>query len=229
MEELRKFWAIAIYLSVMLAAFAWYQRFVLADSGVSYFHYGAALVEALILAKVILIGQALGLGRRFEGSRLIVPVMVKSVLFAIFTAVFALVEHLIEGLLHHETWNQIGAGMVSAGQSVILARTVMVVVTLVPSSLSGKPIVCWATRSCSTCFFASALPDFRGPCQRRMLTPDRTSPAIVPFANAIHPLLNLGEGQSSKGRATDDEQSTSFDPSATGSAHPKSCRIPALR
>lgn len=104
---------------------------MLADSGVSYFHYGAALVEALILAKVILIGQALGLGRRFEGSRLIVPVMVKSVLFAIFTAVFALVEHLIEGLLHHETWNQIGAGMVSAGQSVILARTVMVVVTLV--------------------------------------------------------------------------------------------------
>jgi len=58
--------------------------------------------------------------------------MFKSVLFAIFTAVFALVEHLIEGLLHHETWNQIGAGMVSAGQSVILARTVMVVVTLVP-------------------------------------------------------------------------------------------------
>lgn len=36
-EEFRMFWVIAIYLAVMLAAFAWYRRFVLAESGISYF------------------------------------------------------------------------------------------------------------------------------------------------------------------------------------------------
>src|SRR3974390_1502437 len=96
-EELRLFWAIAIYLAVMLAAFAWYRRFVLSEAGISYFHYWAAVIEALILAKVILIGQAFGLGKRFEGSQLILSVVFKSVVFGIFIALFGVLEHLVQG------------------------------------------------------------------------------------------------------------------------------------
>jgi len=132
LEELRMFWVIAVYLAVMLAAFAWYRRFVLSEAGISYFHYGAAVIEALILAKVILIGQALGVGRRFEGSQLIWSVLFKSVVFAVFIALFAILEHLIEGLVHREAWGQIEHGLVRSSRDEIFARTVMAFVMLIP-------------------------------------------------------------------------------------------------
>jgi len=126
------FWAIAIYLALMFAAFTGYRRFVLSESGISYFHYGAAVVEALILAKVILIGQALGLGKRFEGTRLVVSVIFKSVLFGAFAALFAVLEHVIEGLAHRETWANIGQSLATIGRDEILARTLVLIVTFIP-------------------------------------------------------------------------------------------------
>jgi len=131
-EEFRMFWVIAVYLAVMLAAFAWYRRFVLSAAGISYFHYWAAVIEALILAKVILIGQALHLGKRFEGSRLFLSVIMKSVVFGVFIAIFGMLEHVIEGLVHRDRWDQIAHNLVSAGRDEILARTVMAIVVLVP-------------------------------------------------------------------------------------------------
>ena len=35
-EEFRMFWVIAIYLAVMLAAFTWYRRSILSESGIRY-------------------------------------------------------------------------------------------------------------------------------------------------------------------------------------------------
>jgi hypothetical protein len=131
-EELRMFWVIAIYLAVMLSAFTWYRRFILSESGISYFHYWSSIIQALILAKVILIGEAFGLGSRYEGSKLTLSVLFKALVFGVFIAVFGMVEHLIEGLVHRETWNEIARSLVSAGRGEILARTVMMVVTLIP-------------------------------------------------------------------------------------------------
>jgi hypothetical protein len=131
-EEFKIFWAIAIYLAVMLGAFASYRRFVLSESGISYLHYGGAVVEALILAKVILIGQALGLGKRVEGAPLIVSAIFKSLIFGVFVALFGILEHAIEGLLHHHAWNQIVHELFSTGREEILARTVVMIVTFIP-------------------------------------------------------------------------------------------------
>ena len=131
-EEFRMFWVIAIYLAVMLVAFAWYRRLVLSESGISYFHAGAAVIEALILAKVVLIGEALGLGRRFEDSRLIISVLFKALVFGVFIAIFGMLEHVIEGLVHRKSWDEIAHRLFSAGRDEILTRTVMAIVTLVP-------------------------------------------------------------------------------------------------
>ena len=131
-EEFKLFWVIAIYLAVMLSAFLSYRRFVLSESGISYFHYGAAVIEALILGKVILIGKALGLGQRFEDSRLINSVLFKALIFGIFIAIFGALEHVIEGLVHRDTWDQIANRLFSAGRSEFLARTVMAIVILIP-------------------------------------------------------------------------------------------------
>lgn len=131
-EEFKKFWAIAIYLALVFSAFAWGRRLILAESGISYVNYGAAVIEALILAKVILIGQALRLGKRFEDEPLIVPVLFKSAVFALFVALFFGVEHLIEGLIHRETWDSIAHGLVTSGRNEFIARTLAVLVTFIP-------------------------------------------------------------------------------------------------
>ena len=98
-EELQVFGVTALYLWVFLGSFTVYRRLVLAETGVTYLHYGIALIEALIIAKVVLIGKMFGFTRRFEDKPLIVPVLHKSVLFGVFVLVFGVVEHLIEGWL----------------------------------------------------------------------------------------------------------------------------------
>jgi hypothetical protein len=88
------------YLLFFLGAFAWYRRVILAEYGISYLHYGAAAIEALILAKVIWLGELLRLGRRQEGKPLIYPTLSKAVEFSLFVGLFAIIEHIIGGLVH---------------------------------------------------------------------------------------------------------------------------------
>ncbi len=53
------------------------------ESGVAYMNYGFALIEALIIAKIIPIGRVFGWGKRFERKPLILSVLYKSVLFGV--------------------------------------------------------------------------------------------------------------------------------------------------
>ena len=55
----------------------------MAETGSLYLHYGIALIEALVIAKVVLIGKLFGFTRRFDDRALIVPVVYKSVRFGL--------------------------------------------------------------------------------------------------------------------------------------------------
>ena len=99
-EEFKLFWVIALYLCVFLGSFTIYRRLIIAETGAAYLHYGIALIEALVIAKVILIGKMFGFSRRFEDRPLIVPVLYKSFLFGMLVFVFGVIEHLVEGWLH---------------------------------------------------------------------------------------------------------------------------------
>jgi hypothetical protein len=131
-EEFRMFWIVAIYLAMMLSAFNWYRRFVLADAGINSFHLFAGAIEALILAKVILIGQALSLGKRFEDSPLIFSVLLKAFVFALFIGLFNKLEDTIVGLVHRESWDQIAHDLFGEGRDKYFARMVIAAVTLIP-------------------------------------------------------------------------------------------------
>lgn len=100
LEELKVYGVITLYLWLFLGCFAVYRRLVLAETGVSYLHYGVALIEAMVIAKVVLIGRLFGFSRRFEERALIVPVLYKSAVFALLVVGFAIVEHLVEGWIH---------------------------------------------------------------------------------------------------------------------------------
>ena len=93
-----EYWINVAYLTLVFAAFTQYRRFVLAAYDITYTNYGVALIEALILAKVIMIGAVFRLGRGLEQKPLIYPTLLKTVVFSLFVGVFTLIEHGIKGL-----------------------------------------------------------------------------------------------------------------------------------
>ena len=132
LEEVRIFWIITLYLALLFGSFMVYRRLILAEFGVTYLHYGFALIEALIIAKVILIGDAFRLGRRFENRPLVVSVIYKSALFGVFVMLFGVLEHVIEGLFHKKNASDILRGMMDIGMDELLARVVILIIAFVP-------------------------------------------------------------------------------------------------
>lgn len=131
-EEFKAYWVITVYLWLFLGSFTIYRRLILAETGVPYLHYGVALIEAMIIAKVVLIGRIFGFTRRFDHMPLIVPVLYKSLMFALLVMAFGLLEKTVEGLIHREG---VLAGLqkvAEVGRYEIGARTVMLTVALVP-------------------------------------------------------------------------------------------------
>ena len=63
-HEMVEYYIIFMYLAVFFGLFTWYRRLVLAEYKIIYLHYGISVIKALVLAKVIMIGRALRLGRR---------------------------------------------------------------------------------------------------------------------------------------------------------------------
>ena len=61
---------LSVYLSFFFLALATYSAFLLGQFQISYFAYGTALINALVIAKVILTGEALHAGTRYENKRL---------------------------------------------------------------------------------------------------------------------------------------------------------------
>jgi hypothetical protein len=131
-EEFKVFWVVAAFLALMFGAFTTYRRLILTEFGISYVHYGAGLIEALIVAKVILIGQALGIGKRFEHGPLIVAAVFKALLYGALVAAFAVAEHWIEALVHGKDLASVWRGFVGLGKDEILARMLMVIVAFIP-------------------------------------------------------------------------------------------------
>lgn len=132
LEELKAYWIIALYLWLFLGMFTVYRRLVLAETGVAYLHYGIAVVEALIIAKVVLVGRLIGLGRRFDDQPLIVPLLWKSLLFGLLVMAFGIVEHLVGGWIHRQGLTGGLREIADTGIYEIGARTVMLMVALVP-------------------------------------------------------------------------------------------------
>lgn len=132
LEELKTYWVITLYLWLFLGSFAAYRKLILAETGVTYVHFGLALVQALIIAKVVLIGRVFGFSRRFEDGPLIWPVLYKSVLFSLLVMAFGVIEHLVEGWIHHKGALDGLREIAAIGADEIAARMLTLTVAFVP-------------------------------------------------------------------------------------------------
>ncbi len=101
-HEVIEYWVNFVYVAFFLVAFTWYRRLVLAEYHIVYMHYWFPIIEAAVLAKVIIIGDLLRLGRRLDQQPLIIPTLYRTVVFSVWIAVFDIVEATLRGLIRRE-------------------------------------------------------------------------------------------------------------------------------
>jgi len=92
--ELEKYAVITVYLWLLFALFSLHRQLV-QGHGVSVWHQGFAIVNALIFGKVMLIGEVLEVGKVLERRALVWVVFGKSLIFAILLLAFHIVEEAI--------------------------------------------------------------------------------------------------------------------------------------
>lgn len=132
LEETKKLGMLFAYFALFLGGFATYRRLILAEHGIGYFQYGYSLVEALVLAKIIMLGDLLRLGRRLNDRPLAFSTFYKTVLFSLLVLVFTIGEHVLLGLLKGKGPAEAFQEMLSKGRNEIIAQTVVMFAAFVP-------------------------------------------------------------------------------------------------
>ena len=131
-HEMKEMLAIFLYFALFFCTFTTYRRLVMHELGVSYFHYGFALLKALVLAKVVLLGKYARLVKVFDHRPLIVPTLYKVMMFGLFYLAFDVLEHVIGGVLHKKDVMDIFQEIIGAGRDELLARTLVVLFAFLP-------------------------------------------------------------------------------------------------
>jgi hypothetical protein len=131
-HELIEYWINFGYLAFFLVAFVWYRRLILAEYEVQYTNYWFPLIEAAILAKVIMIGDFLRLGRGLEQKSLILPTVYRTVMFSVWIGIFKLLEGTVRGLLHGNGLMGGFAEIASKGRYELLSWCVVIFVAFIP-------------------------------------------------------------------------------------------------
>jgi hypothetical protein len=113
-DELRKFLMIFSYLWLVFFVFLVHEWAVLASNHISFRFYGLAIVNALVLSKIMLIAEALKFADRLNDKPLVYPIAFKSISFSVLLMVSYVVEEIAVGLFHGksvgESFPDVGGG-----------------------------------------------------------------------------------------------------------------------
>jgi hypothetical protein len=128
-HELKEFVGVSLYLAFFFSAVVTYRMILLGDFHEWYFNYVLVWINALVVAKVILIGEYAHLGKRVETQPVLLSSVSKAILFSLLVFGFHIVEEVIKHLMH-------GKDMASAFHDMrlddLLGRCLVIFGTFVP-------------------------------------------------------------------------------------------------
>jgi hypothetical protein len=130
-HEMKQFVIIFLYLALLIGAFQTYKWLLMTEYRVGYFVYGYTLFEAFVLAKVIIVGESLGIGERYADRPLIFPTLYKTMLFAFFVLALGILEHLVKGFLQGKSLVGISQEIIN-GRYEFLGRILIMFVAFIP-------------------------------------------------------------------------------------------------
>jgi hypothetical protein len=128
-HELEDMAIIFFYLAFFFCALATYSMLLPGKFHISYFTYGAALINALVIAKVILIGEAVHLGKKGEVRALVYSTIYKAFLFGLLVFAFHILEEMIKRVVHGQ---DIAGAFHEIRLDDLLARSVIIFCTFIP-------------------------------------------------------------------------------------------------
>jgi hypothetical protein len=131
-SQLKEFLIIALYLWVVFGLMEFHKSMILAEHHIDFAYHGFALINALALAKVMLVAKDLHLGDQFNEAPLIYPTMLKSALFTIVLACFKILEVAAVSLYRREPFQQSIGELGGGTWKGMLTLTLLVFALLVP-------------------------------------------------------------------------------------------------
>jgi hypothetical protein len=131
-SELRRFVWMFLYLWVLFGLFALHEELVLSERGIRFAPAGIAVVNALVLGKVMLVAEDLKLGHRIRPRPLIWPVLLDALILALLFVVVHKAEHAIGGLVAGESLAASVPHIGNAGLPGLLIVALILFVALVP-------------------------------------------------------------------------------------------------
>jgi hypothetical protein len=94
---------ISLYLYITLGSIILLKTAVLHTHGIEFAPWGIAAVKAVVLAKFVLLGQAVKLGERNSTKPLVWPTLRMAAAFLVLLIILTIVEEAVVGLFHHRT------------------------------------------------------------------------------------------------------------------------------
>ena len=128
-KELKDFLIISLYLAFFFCALVTYTILLLREHGGSSMNYGFAIINALVIGKVILIGEMMNLGKHAETRPLYQSVIYKAILFSLLVLVFHFLEEFIKRLIHGEPY---GTVIHNINPEELIGRSILVFCTFLP-------------------------------------------------------------------------------------------------
>lgn len=130
-HELRLYLLYTLFLWIVFSALTFFRKLTLAQYDIPYIHLEYNLFQALILAKVILLGQMLKLGERFGNQPLIIPTVYKTAVFSLFLVAFSVLEEFVMGYFKGKTFNDILHELSSKSSSEIIAKIFIMTIVFI--------------------------------------------------------------------------------------------------
>jgi len=133
-KELHELSALAAYWIFFLAAFTVYGALITGQAlgSAVYVRFGWSIITGVVIAKMILIGDWLKLGERHHVGHTGRPILSQIAIYGPFVFVLMLLEKIIEGFFHGSGVRETVARLASIGWKEIVARTLIIVVAMVP-------------------------------------------------------------------------------------------------
>jgi len=128
-HEMKELLIIFSYLAFFFCALTTYSMLLLNEYHVKYWNYAFALINALVITKVIMIGEYAKVGRKYESSAVIFSAIWKAFVFSWLVFGFHVVEEQIKRLIH-------GADVARASADIrfdeLAGRTIVIFCTFIP-------------------------------------------------------------------------------------------------
>lgn len=134
-HELKEFLLVSLYLWVVFGMFVLYKSVILASVGhheVDFVANGFALINAMVLAKFMLIARAFHLGEQANNAPLIYPTLLKSALFAVVLGCFKILEDAAVGYFHGKSFSESISDLGGGSLKAILTLVGILFVILIP-------------------------------------------------------------------------------------------------